>query len=916
MPPEELARQRIDQLLIQSGWAIQDLKDLNLGAGLGVAVREFHTGSGFADYLLFIDRQAVGIIEAKAAGTTLSGVHEQTLQYGVSFPENLPHVQLPLPFNYESTGIETYFSDLRDPDYRSRRVFSFHRPETLQEYLRNSVTLRGRLRQLPELNTAGLRNCQIEAVTKLEESFKKARPRALIQMATGSGKTFTAVSFVYRLIKYARAKRILFLVDRKTLGRQTRGEFANYRTPDDGRLFTELYNAQLLSTNIIDPVNKVCITTIQRLYSMLRGEPIDDDLEEHSLYDVTDESAPPKEVAYNPNIPIEMFDFIITDECHRSIYNQWRQVLEYFDAFIIGLTATPSKQTLGFFNQNLVMEYTHERAVADRVNVGFEVYRINTKITKKGSTVKAGYYIDRRDKDTRAVRWERLDEDLTYTANELDKKVVSEDQIRTIARTLRDKLPTEIFPGREEVPKTLVFAKDDSHAEDIVRIIREEFGKGDDFCKKITYRTTGDTTENLIASFRNSYDPRIAVTVDMISTGTDIKPLECLLFMRDVRSRLYFEQMIGRGTRTIDSNDLRAVTPDVHDKTHFIVVDAIGVTESVKIDSRPMERQPTVPFDKLLLGVAMGNHDKDSLTSLAGRLSRLGIQLDKQQQEKVRELSGGVELPAIVNQLLDALDPDIIYEKAQKTFNNPAPTDEQLKSTYKETSKEACRVFDNPDLRNLLIDLKKRHEQVIDIISQDMVLNAGFDDVSTERAKEITEQFREFLQKNKDEITALQIIYNQPYSKRHLTYEMIKNLAESMQNPPYNFDTDLVWHAFEQLDKDRVRKRSPHKLLTDVISLVRYGLGKTDRLNPFAESIDQRFQNWMTNQEKAGNIFTPEQQEWLKMIKEHIAASAEITTDDFDEVPFNAHGGLMKVYNLFGDRLNPILSELNMVLTA
>ncbi|MGC9365407.1 MAG: DEAD/DEAH box helicase family protein, partial [Fidelibacterota bacterium] len=800
-----------------------------------------------------MNRVAVGIIEAKAEGTTLSGVHEQTLQYGAGVPENLPHVDLPLPFNYESTGIETYFSDLRDPDSRSRQVFSFHRPETFLEYLKDRVTLRGRLRQLPELNTAGLRDCQIEAITKLDESFKKARPRALIQMATGSGKTFTAVSFVYRLIKFAKAKRVLFLVDRKTLGRQTRGEFANYRTPDDGRLLTELYNVQLLSTNIIDPVSKVCITTIQRLYSMLRGEPIDDDLEEKSLYDVTDESAPPKEVVYNPNIPIEMFDFIITDECHRSIYNQWRQVLEYFDAFIIGLTATPSKQTLGFFNQNLVMEYTHERAVADRVNVGFEVYRINTEITQKGSTVDAGFYIDKRDKDTREIRWERLDEDLTYTARELDRNVVSESQIRTVVRTFRDKLPTEIFPGREEVPKTLVFAKDDSHAEDIVRIIREEFGKGDDFCKKITYRTTGDTTENLIASFRNSYDPRIAVTVDMISTGTDIKPLECLLFMRDVRSRLYFEQMIGRGTRTIDSNDLRAVTPDVHDKTHFIVVDAVGVTESVKIDSRPMERKPTVAFDKLLLGIAMGNHDKDLLTSLAGRLSRLGIQLDKRQQAKVRELTDGAELPEIVNRLLDVVDPDHIKAKAQKTFNTPEPTDEQLDSTYKQLSQDACEVFDNPDLRDLLITLKKKHEQVIDIISQDTVLDAGFDDVSTEKAKEITQQFREFLNKNKDEISALQIIYNQPYSKRHLTYEMIKNLAESMQNPPYNLDTDRVWHAFEQLDKDRVRKRSPHKLLTDVISLVRYGLGKTDQLNPFGESIDQRFQDWMKNQDKAGN---------------------------------------------------------------
>jgi len=914
MTPEELARQQIDRQLEQTGWLIQDVNAINLGAGLGVAVREFPTDAGPADYVLFINRQAIGVIEAKAAGTTLGGVHEQSIKYGKNFPENIPHIQLPLPITYESTGVETYYSDLRDPEYRSRRVFSFHRPETLLEYLQDDVTLRSRLRKLPALNTSGLRQCQVEAIINLEGSFKKSQPRALIQMATGSGKTFTAVSFIYRLIKFAKARRILFLVDRKTLGRQTRGEFANYRAPDDGRLFTELYNVQLLSTNIIDPVNKVCITTIQRLYSMLHGEQIDDDLEEKSLYNVTDESALPKEVIYNPDIPIEMFDFIITDECHRSIYNQWRQVLEYFDAFIIGLTATPSKQTLGFFNQNLVMEYTHERAVADRVNVGFEVYRIKTEITRKGSTVDAGFYIDKRDKDTREVRWERLDEELTYKAEELDRSVVSESQIRTVIRTMRDKLSTEIFPGRTEVPKTLVFAKDDSHAEDIVRIIREEFGKGDDFCKKITYRTTGDSPENLIAGFRNSYNPRIAVTVDMISTGTDIKPLECLLFMRDVRSRLYFEQMIGRGTRTIDSNDLRSVSPDVNDKTQFVVVDAVGVTESLKIDSRPMERTPAVAFDKLLLGIALGNHDKDSLTSLAGRLARLGIQLDKRQQQKVREVTGGAELPVIVNRLLNAVDPDIIKASARKTFDTAEPTDEQVKLTSRQLSQDACRVFDNPVLRDLLITLKKKHEQVIDKISVDSVLETGFSDTSTENAKEIVAHFREFLQKNKDEITALQIIYNQPYSRRHLTYNMIRDLANSMQNPPYNINTDLVWRAFEQLDQDRVRRRSPQNLLTDIIALVRYGLGKTDRLNPFAESIEKSFRDWLTNQAKAGNIFTPEQREWLVMIKNHIATSAEITTDDFDEVPFNTHGGLVKVHKLFGERLNLILNELNEVL--
>src|SRR5947209_1770536 len=359
-------------------------------------------------------------------------------------------------------------------------------------------------------------------------------------MATGAGKTTCAVASIYRLVKYGGAKRVVFLVDRATLGRQALKEFQAYTTPDDGRKFTELYNVQHLTSNKLDPVARVCISTIQRLYSMLKGHDMDEALDETSLGDLDKVYREPVPVVYNPRCPPEYFDVVFIDECHRSIYTVWRQVLEYFDAFLIGLTATPSKQTLGFFNQNLVTEYRHEDAVADGVNVPYEVYRIRTEITSQGSSVDAGFYVDKRDRETRKRRWERLDEEMTYSSDQLDRAVVAEDQIRTVMQTFKDKLP-ELFPGRTIVPKTLIFAKDDSHAEDIVHIVREVFGKGNEFCKKITYRTTGEKPEDLIQSFRDSFDPRVAVTVDMISTGTDIRPLECLIFMRDVKSQVYFE---------------------------------------------------------------------------------------------------------------------------------------------------------------------------------------------------------------------------------------------------------------------------------------------------------------------------------------------------------------------------------------
>lgn len=910
--PEALARETIDKKLEAAGWIVQDFKLLNLGAGSGVAVREFQTASGPADYVLFVDRKAVGVVEAKPEGTTLRGVFEQSARYMADFPEEIPHVELPLPFSYESTGTETLFVDLRDPDYRSRRVFSFHRPETLKEWLAQPNTLRGRLREMPvqhPLNKEGLWEAQVEAITGLEQSFAESRPRALIQMATGSGKTFTAVSFIYRLIKFSGAKRVLFLVDRNNLGKQTLREFQGYRTPDDGRLFTELYNVQRLTSNVIDPVGKVTITTIQRLYSMLKGEEYEEENEEQSLFEL-DPLTPTLSqgereltVEYNPDIPIETYDFIVTDECHRSIYNLWRQVLEYFDAFLIGLTATPSKHTLGFFDQNLVMEYTHERAVADGVNVGYEPYRIRTRITEGGSRVEAGHYLDKRDKKTRAVRWEQLDEDLDYVPQQLDRDVVAPDQIRTVVRTFRDRLFTEIFPGREEVPKTLVFAKDDSHAEDITKIIREEFGKGNEFCKKITYRTTGEKPEDLIASFRNAYFPRIAVTVDMISTGTDIKPLECLLFLRMIRSQGYFEQMKGRGTRVIQNTDLQKVTPDAGHKSHFVIVDAVGVCEEDKTDMRPLERKKHIPFEKLLKRVAMGVRDADTLTSLAGRLARLERGSKPGDRERIERVSGGLPLKDMVHALLDAVDPDVL---SQVTLSGTGESPEEVVN-------EACAPFDNPNLRDVLVEVQKKSEQVIDTISKDELVEAGF---AEEEAQGKVESFRAFIEANKDELTALQILYSQPYGARRLTYGAVKELAEAIKLPPYNLTPEDLWRAYERLDKSRVRGAGPSKLLTEVISLVRYALEQRETLEPFPLTVEERYKHWILDQEEAGRTFSEEQLEWLGMIKEHIAASVTIEIEDFNDVPFNQKGGAIRVSQLFGAELDGILDELSQALVG
>jgi type I restriction enzyme R subunit len=950
LTPEEQARQNIDALLTAAGWIVQDRKDANPAAGRGVAIREFPLKAGFgeADYLLYVDGAAAGVIEAKKEGVTLTGVELQTQKYSEGVPAHVPAPRRPLPFLYQSTGIETRFTSLLEPDARSRNVFAFHRPDTLADWLTQELhhpgsTLRAKLRHLPELITDGLRPAQITAIRNLEKSLTEQRPRALIQMASGGGKTYTACNFTYRLIKHAGARRVLFLVDRGNLGRQTLKEFQAFVTPEENRPFTELYNVQLMRTNKLDDVSRVCITTIQRLFSMLKGEEeLDPSLEEESVFTMAGLQHEPVPVAYNPRFPIETFDFIVTDECHRSIYNLWRQVLEYFDASLIGLTATPSKQTLGFFNQNLVMEYNHEQAVADKVNVDFDVYRIRTLISEHGSTINAGFEVDKRDRLTRKMRWETLDDNLTYGSSQLDRDVVAKDQLRTIIRTFKERLFTEIFPGRTEVPKTLIFAKDDSHADDIVQMVREEFGKGNDFAQKITYRTgtarvvtkkkaadgseseeitwvnSGIKAEDLLSSFRNSYNPRIAVTVDMIATGTDVRPLEIVFFMRDVHSRLLFEQMKGRGARVVTETELQAVTPDAKSKTHFVIVDAIGLSEQEMNDTQPLERKKTVSFERLIEAVAFGSRDQDILSSVASRLARLDQQLTAPDREMIQKVTGGKPLAAITRGIVEALDPDAHVEAARSANGGAEPSEEQIAVAAKNLLAEAAKpIAANPELRKLLVTVKKAYEQVIDTISKDEVIDAGFSEAAKQKAQSVVQTFEKFIADNKDEITALHVLYSKPYKQR-LTFKQIQELAQALELPHdgiRGLTPDVLWHAYETLDRSKVRG-SGGRVLTDIVSLVRFAIHQQPELHPYQEDVNARFERWMAQQESASRSFTPEQRQWLGAIRDHIATSVELEMDDLELSPFSQKGGLGKAYQVFGNELEPLVSELNEVLAA
>ncbi|WP_231751048.1 DEAD/DEAH box helicase family protein [Mycobacterium sp. NAZ190054] len=793
---------------------------------------------------------------------------------------------------FEASGVETHFTNGFDPEPRARLIFNVPRPETLARHLREAETnpdyptWRAKVRKLPALDTDALRPAQIEAINGVEQSLANQRyDRSLVQMATGAGKTFTAVTQSYRLLKHGGFDRVLFLVDRNNLADQTLGEFQNYRTPDDGRRFTELYNVNKLSSAGLLGSTKVTISTIQRVFRFIKAGEVSD-TDDPDIDDYIPDA--PVTVSYSDALPPETFDLVIVDEAHRSIYGVWRGVLEYFDAHVVGLSATPGKQTFAFFRQNLVSDYTYPESVADGVNVDFDVYRIRTKISDHGSHIDAGTIVPKVDRRTREQRLEALDDDLDYVPGQLDRAVTATDQIRTVLETFRDRLFTEIFPGRSTVPKTLIFAKDDNHAEEIVKRVREVFGKGNDFAAKITYNARN--AKEQLKAFRTSPSLRVAVTVDMIATGTDVKPLECVFFMRDVRSAQYFEQMKGRGARTIPDADFQAVTPDAKTKTRFVIVDAIGVTEHDFVEP-PLNRQRSVPLKKLLEKAANLTIAEDEAATLASRLAKLELDLTDAERVELDEVAGQ-PVRDIIRSLVDAVEPS---------------------STTPEAIEEALEpIASNPELRNRVLELRAAHDRIIDEVSADELIDAG-GVVDTGKARHIVESWTAYLEEHRDEITALQLGYEA--GERRIDFAFIEGLAARIARPPHNWTPDVIWKAYAAIDGEKVHKSATHAV-TDLVSLVRYATGVDDELVPYGDRVREKYAAWLIQQEQAGVTFSDTEQWWLDRIVSVIASSAGIRVEDLDDAPFTERGGTDGAIRDLGDRAADLLDELNAELTA
>ena len=656
MLPEEKARIKIDQWFYDAGWEVVN-RDQYTPTSTAVAIREgLLKGNLEADYFLFINGKAVGVLEAKREEVDVSSgiVSDQVVTYAKNIPQYYQAYQRPLPLLYKSNGKIVLFKDYRDNDSDFEEINRIHTPWEIVKVLGIDDPFAG----LPTLRSKRLRDCQYEAVTELEKSFRIGQNRALMVLATGAGKTYTACLTAYRMLAYTPMRRVLFLVDRNNLGKQAETEFGTFRLTDNGEAFNMIYTVNRLKSAKVPIDSNVVISTIQRLFSLLKGEEISDN-EEDEEYDEEQEIVLPG----HPNLPHDFFDLIIIDECHRSIYGNWRKVLEYFDtARLLGLTATPVPETMAFFNNNRIVNYTLEKSILDGVNVDCRIYRIKTKATEEGGAIMEGDRLKVETRYTGEVKQVSNKETKNYTKEELNRSIINPAQIKLILNTYRDIVYTELFndPPREAnmdyLPKTLIFALNEAHATNIVNIAKEVFGRTDDrFIQKITY-SVGDSNE-LIRQFRNDKDFRIAVTCTLVATGTDVKPLEVVIFMRDVVSLPLYTQMKGRGVRTIGDEQLRNVTPNAISKDCFYLVDAVGVTEHEHLIPQPYEgpEGETVTLKELLERITHGYLPDIYLRRLASTLSRLYNKANNVQRNEFIRLAQD-DMKDLSKRIYDALE--------------------------------------------------------------------------------------------------------------------------------------------------------------------------------------------------------------------------------------------------------------------
>lgn len=865
MTPEEKARQKIDQWFAEAGWKVINREDYE-PTSTAVAIREgLLKGNLEADYFLFINGKAVGVLEAKRED--IDALSDKVCAQAALYAKSVPHIyqtyQNPLPFIFTSNGKDLYFCDFRKQEQSFKQIMAIPTPYDLVKQLGISDYFAG----LPTLQKKGLRDCQYEAVTELEKSFRSGQNRALMVLATGAGKTYTACLAAYRLLSYTPMRRILFLVDRNNLGKQAEGEFGTFRLTENGDAFNTIFTVNRLRSLSIPSDSNVIISTIQRLFSFLKGDTIDDDDEDEGNEPAEEIILPP-----NPNLPHDYFDLIIIDECHRSIYGNWRKVLEYFDtARLVGLTATPVPETMAFFNNNRIVNYTLEKSIVDGVNVDCRVYRIRTQVTENGGSILKGEKVKEETRYTGDIKTIFNKEAKTYTSKELNRSVINPAQIKLVLSTYRDVVYTELFndPQREAnfdwLPKTLIFALNETHATNIVQIAKEVFGRTDDrFVQKITY-SAGDSNE-LIRQFRNDKDFRIAVTCTLVATGTDIKPLEVVMFMRDVESLPLYIQMKGRGVRTIGDEQLRNVTPNAFSKDCFFLVDAVGVTEHEKTIPTAADEPTTktITFKELLERISHGYLPDEYLQRLAATLSRIYNKADNSQRNEFTRLAHD-DMKELASRIYDALD------------NNPLPPFININEPNNERKGLVAPLANHANARRYLLILSAGFVNTL-MPGEDTLISKGF---SIEEAQDTTEAFEEFCREHIDEIEALRIIYNN--EGEPITYSMLKDLENKLKMANNHFTSKQLWNSYAILNPNSVRRSTTKEesdALTNIIQLVRYAFRQIERLDSVVTTSKQYFNLWLGQNQRE---ITDKQREVISRIVDYIASNGACTVKDIRE---------------------------------
>lgn len=865
MTPEEKARQKIDQWFTDAGWKVIN-RDEYEPTSTAVAIREGLLKDNLeADYFLFISGKAVGVLEAKREETDAfsSIVCEQAALYAKSVPNIYQTYQRPLPFIFTSNGKELYFCDFREQDQCFKQIMTIPTPHELVKKLGINDYFAG----LPTLRKKGLRDCQYEAITELEKSFRSGQKRALMVLATGAGKTYTACLAAYRMLSCTPMRRVLFLVDRNNLGKQAEGEFGTFRLTENGEAFNTIFTVNRLRSSSIPSDSNVVISTIQRLFSFLKGETIEDN-------DDDDENEPAEEVILppNPDLPHDYFDMIIIDECHRSIYKNWRKVLEYFDtARLVGFTATPIPETMAFFNNNRIVNYTLEKSIVDGVNVDCRVYRIKTQVTETGGAILEGEKFKEETRYTGEVKTVSSKETKTYTNKELNRSIINPAQIKLILTTYRDVVYTELFndpqrePNMDYLPKTLIFALNEAHATNIVQIAKEVFGRTDDrFVQKITY-SAGDSNE-LIRQFRNDKDFRIAVTCTLVATGTDVKPLEVVMFMRDVESLPLYIQMKGRGVRTIGDEQLRNVTPNAFSKDCFYLVDAVGVTEHEKTIPTASDEPTTktITLKELLERISHGYIPDEYLKRLAATLARIYNKADDSQRKEFARLSRD-DMKELSARIYDALEKGTL------------PPFVSTEKPNLERKGLVSPLANHADARRYLLILAAGFVNTL-MPGEDTLISKGF---SIEEAKNTTEAFEEFCRENADEIEALRIIYNN--EGEPITYSMLKELEHKLKIANNHLAPKQIWNSYAILSPSKVKRSTTKEesdALTNIIQLVRFAFRQIERLDSVVTTSKQYFNLWLGQNQRE---ITDKQREVISRIVDYIASNGACTVRDIRE---------------------------------